>query len=280
MSGSASGRIGSRHSRAICSLSQSGILLLVGSWLLLPHLARAQSTADQTRLSVGLAIGASTGTRVWNVSGQPLVHNGITDSLSLSRTLDGSITAALMVAYFPSRHWGFSGEIALLGGRYESRCFVTTVAGSVPNTEVCASIDQSFTQSSSVALDGGVLYRPWSRSRLSPYLSVRGGLVFGSKSSIETIGTRGGSLVVLYQDSHPGRVTPLAMLGAGVTTSAGPGYQFRWEVRDIIMGIEEVTGVTDGRPQREPEHRRRFRQRWTFLFGFEVVLERSRGHRY
>ena len=256
------------------------ILLLLGTWPLLPQRVQAQATADQTRLSVGLSIGASTGTAAWSVSGQPLVHNGITDSLSLGRRLDGSINAALMVAYFPARHWGFSGEIALIGGRYKSRCSVTTVAGSIPNAEVCASIDHSVTQSNSVALDGGVLYRPWSRSQLSPYFSARGGLLVGSKSSIETSGTRGGSLVVLYHDPSPGRVTPLAMLGVGMTTSAGPGYQFRWEVRDIIMGIEEVTGVTDGRPQREPEHRRRFRQRWTFLFGFEVVLERSRGHRY
>jgi hypothetical protein len=86
--------------------------------------------------------------------------------------------------------------------------------------------------------------------------------------------------VVLYQDASPGRLTPLVMLGAGATAASGPGYQFRWEVRDVSMGLEEVTGVTDGRPNREPEHHRRYRHRWAFLFGFEVVLERSRGHRY
>lgn len=256
------------------------MIALMGSWFFAPGTARGQATADQTRLSVGLAIGASTGTNIWAVSGQPVVHRSVTDSLDMGRRLNGSITAALMVVYFPTGHWGFSGEIGLVSGRFDSRCSTTNQSPSVPNAEVCSSINASVAHSKSVAFTGGVIYRPWSRASVSPFLSARGGLLIGSKSSIETTGTREGSLVVLYLDPRPGGLTPLAMLGAGVTASAGPGYQFRWEVRDILMGIEEVTGVTDGRPQREPEHHLRYRHRWTFLFGFEVVLERSRGHRY
>jgi hypothetical protein len=256
------------------------VVSVVATLVSLASSATARQTADQTRLSIGLSIGASSGAAAWSISGQPVVHNGVTDSMNLGRRLNGSISAAALVTYFPTAHWGLSGEIALVGGRYDARCAITSQSASVPNSQVCASIDQSVTQSNSVAFNGGVLFRPWSRSVLSPFLSARAGLLVGSMSSIETSGTRGGSLVVMYFDPSPGRVTPLAMLGAGVTTSAGPGYQFRWEVRDIIMGIEEVTGPTNGRPQQEPSHQRRYRQRWTFLFGFEVVLDRSRGHRY
>ena len=249
--------------------------------LVLPTTVRGQVTADQPRLSVGFAIGASSGVSAWNISGQPVVDNGTAvDTLSLGRRLNGSITGAFTLTYFPHSHWGFSGEVALIGGRYDANCSLTTASGSQQNQEVCSSINQSASRSSSVALNGGVLYRLWGRSRLSPYLSARGGLLFGSNNSVQTTGTRAGAIVTLYHDPNPGKVTPLAMLGVGFTAPAGPGYQFRWEVRDIIMGIEEVTGVTDGRPQREPEHHMRYHHRWAFLFGFEVVLERSRGHRY
>jgi hypothetical protein len=133
--------------------------------LVLPTAGQGQATADQSRLSIGILVGASSGASAWNISGQPLVHNGVTDTITLGRRLNGSITGALGVAFFPHAHWGFTGEIALIGGRYDASCAMTSQGGSVPNAEVCASINQSVTQSRSVSIDGGVLYRPWSRKR-------------------------------------------------------------------------------------------------------------------
>jgi hypothetical protein len=252
----------------------------VAATLTSPGLARGQATADQARLSVGLAVGASSGASAWHVSGQPIAANPtLIDTVSLSRRLDGSISAALTLTYFPHPHWGVSGEVALIGGRYNTRCVVAT-NGSPTNTQVCNSINQSAKKSSIAALDVGGVYRPLSRSSISPYLSARIGLLVGSLNSVETVGTVGGSLYILYHDDHPSGARVGSMLGAGVTAPAGPGYQFRWEVRDVIMGVDEVTGVTDGRPQGAPAHDVRYYHRFTFLFGFEVVLDRSRGHRY
>ena len=242
--------------------------------------SNAQSTADRAKLSIGIALGASSGTTAWSISGQPIIDNNSNiDTMKVGRKLNGSISAALTLVYFPGAHWGFTGEITLIGGRYDASCTMTS-ASSSQNVEVCATINQAGIRSNNVALDAGVLYRILSQKRFSPYLSARGGLLLGSNSAVHTSGSRGPTIVTLYADPTPHRAVPVAMLSAGFTAGAGPGYQFRWEIRDVFMSVEEVTGVTDGRPNREPEHGLRFRQRWSFMFGFEVVLDRAHGRRY
>ena len=185
-----------------------------------PGTALAQATADQARLSVGLAVGASSGAAAWHVSGQPVAANpSFIDTVSLSRRLDGSISAALTLTYFPHPHWGLSGEVALIGGRYNTRCTIATNR-STTNVAVCSSINQAAKRSSIVALDAGGVYRLLARSRLSPYLSARIGLLVGSLNSVETVGTIGGSLYVLYQDANPSGARLGGMLGAGITAPA------------------------------------------------------------
>ena len=46
----------------------------------------AQRTADQARLSLGLSVGATTGTEIWSITGQPIFTSSVTvDTVSVSR---------------------------------------------------------------------------------------------------------------------------------------------------------------------------------------------------
>jgi hypothetical protein len=240
-----------------------------------------QRTGDESRLSFGLSIGASSGGTAWSISGQPILDNsGNRDTMALSRSLNGSISAALGLVYFPDAHLGILGEIALFGGHYDATCRMTNALPTAQNTGVCNSFRQSIQTSSNVALSTGIVYRVLTRRTLSPYLGLRGGVLLGSQSAVTLTGTRINSLVRFYEDRSNSGISPVFMASAGMTAAAGTGYQFRWEVRDIFMTVQEVTSVTSGSPSQEPGHRSRSLQRWTFLFGFEVVLDRRRGHRY
>ena len=57
------------------------------------------------------------------------------------------------------------------------------------------------------------------------------------------------------------------------------GYHLRWEVRDNIVGVEEVTGAvtTVGTV---PPHETNFEHVWSVLIGLDVILERQKGRRY
>jgi hypothetical protein len=200
--------------------------------------------------------------------------------MALGRNLDGAVAGALTVSYFPATHLGITGEISLLGGTYRATCRIINPDATIQNAQVCGSFQQSSQSSRNVALTAGLIYRVMAHRRLSPYASARLGLLLGSKSTVTLNGERVGSLVRFYHDPSDGRVVPVGMIGAGITASAGPGYQFRWEVRNVVMGLEAVNGTTSGSPNQEPEHHRRYYQRWTFLLGFEIVLDRVRGHRY
>jgi hypothetical protein len=247
----------------------------------------AQQTADQARLSLGLAAGVTTGTDLWTVRGQPIFGGAtLVDTLSVSRKTKGGLTVVFHGTYFPGEHWGFTGEAMLIGLGFEDTCEITFASGSARNAEICNSINREDTPGSAVALGLGVLYRLWSRKVISPYARVHGGMVISQHSGVQMEGTFTDPVTsqptqfVLYDDPTPGKVSPVLGLGAGFTAALGRGYQLRWELRDNITGIDQVTGPTFGTPNLEPPHELTYKHVWSMTIGFDVVLERRRGRRY
>lgn len=247
----------------------------------------AQRTADQARLSLGLAAGASTGTTLWSIAGQPIFTSSVlVDTVGLSRRTRGALAVVFHGTYFPGEHWGFTGEAMLLGLGMEDHCELTFSSGSTAGAQICNSINGNDTRGSAVALSVGTMYRILSRSILSPYARVHAGLVVSQHSTVQLDGfftdqsTQEQVRFTVYDDPTRAQATPVLGLGVGFTAALGRGYQLRWEVRDNIVGIDRVTAPTFGSPNLEPEHDRGFKHVWSVTFGFDVVLERRRGRRY
>ena len=261
-------------------ITMVGFASLAGSSL------AAQRTADQARLSLGLAAGVTTGVQVWSITGQPIFTSSVAvDTVSVSRRTRGALAVVFHGTYFPAEHWGFTGEAMLLGLGHEDHCEITFASGSSEGAEICNSINGEDSPGSAVSLSIGMLYRIRSRSIISPYARASAGLVISQHSTVQLDGffTDAGSERVrfsIYDDPSRAKVTPVLALGAGFTAALGRGYQLRWEVRDNIVGLHAVTAPTFGTPNLEPSHKRDFKHVWSVTFGFDVVLERRRGRRY
>lgn len=246
----------------------------------------AQATADQARLSLGLAAGATVSTDLWHIANQPITDGPLlTDIVNLDRKVKTSLAVIFHGTYFPGDHFGVTGEAMLIGLGFDDDCEITVPSGSTRNAAVCNEIKSNDVSASAVALSVGGMYRIMSRKSLSPYLRGHLGLVLTQHTGVQLNGhfpdPSGEQVTVnLYQDSKSRRVSPVLGIGVGFTAGLGHGYQLRWELRDNITGIETVTGPTSGSPQEEPPHENRFKHVLSVTFGFDVVLEKRRGRRY
>lgn len=246
----------------------------------------AQRTADQARLSLGIAFGTSAGTSLWKVENQPIFDGPLVDSLDLTRNTRSGLTIVFHGTYFPDEHWGVTGEAMLLGLGLEDQCVLKTGTGSFPNQTVCQSINGEQTSLSAVSVGLGGLYRVWSRKVISPYLRANLGAVISTHSTVKVQGLRfsdpndtEGADFALYTDDNRRSMTLLVGVGAGFTAALAPGYQLRWEIRDNIVGLDRVTGTTGANFQHPPTEYV-FKHVFSVTFGFDVVLERRRGRRY
>jgi hypothetical protein len=250
-----------------------------------PSLA-AQRTADQARLSLGLSAGATTGTDLFSIGNQPIFTSSVAvDTVSVSRRTRGALAVVFHGTYFPSEHWGFTGEAMLLGLGLEDNCVLRFSSGSPDGAEICNSINGQDTPGSAVGLSVGTMYRIMSRRVISPYARLSAGLVVSQHSTVQLDGSFTDPSLeevrfTVYDDPSRTQATPVIGLGVGFTAALGRGYQLRWELRDNIVGLDKVTGPTFGTPNQEPPHSRSYQHVWSVTFGFDVVLERRRGRRY
>jgi hypothetical protein len=106
------------------------------------------------------------------------------------------------------------------------------------------------------------------------------GFLVNNQSPLLLIGEANQAELVIYDDDNKGtRLRPAFGLGVGTTVAAGKGYQLRWEIRDNIVGIQRVTGPSDGRG-RVPPHATAYKHLFSLTVGLDVILERQRGRRY
>jgi hypothetical protein len=246
----------------------------------------AQRERDESRLSFGFSVGATTGSGIWRLSGQPLMDNGgVLDTISLSRSIGASISAAIGVFWFPHANLGMSGELMMLGGSFDTQCALVSAVRTTRNQAICTSVNRISATSKAVSVSGGLFYRIRSRHFFSPYATGRIGVAVSQNSTVKVEaypnGNYGGfSQIIVFSDPAPRHLTPVMMIGLGFTTGIVSGYRLRWEFRDHITGFDRVTGTTSGRPNQTPDHELAYEHRWSIQFGGEIMLDRRRGTRY
>jgi hypothetical protein len=245
--------------------------------------ALAQRTGDQARLIFTVSGAYVGGKGLWSVSPQPVPDVGgspLVDNFALSRSIMPAFGAGFSGMYFKGEHIGLSADAFLLGLGYEDDCTVIGGVQAAQNGEICNFIDQRERRAAAVTISAGAVFRINSRDPISPFARVNAGLLFSNQSSIRTEGfTEQGVLLRVYEDDSDTRVSPALGLGVGATMALGRAYHLRWEIRDNIVGVQEVTGPAAG-PRTIPPHEEKFQHLFSVLIGVDVILERDRGRRY
>jgi hypothetical protein len=257
----------------------------VAAALLVVHVrpALAQRTGDQARLIFTVSGAYLDRKGLWSVSPQPVpdVGGGAgVDNFALSRGIMRTFGAGFSGTYFAGEHVGISADAFLIGLGYEDSCSIVGNVQSAQNGQICEFIDQRERRAAAVTVSAGGLFRINSRDPISPFARVNAGLLFSNQSALRTEGfTDQGLLLTIYDDDSDTRVSPAIGLGVGVTVALARAYHLRFEVRDNIVGVQEVTGTTPG-PRTIPPHEEKFQHLLSLLVGVDVILERQRGRRY
>jgi hypothetical protein len=244
----------------------------------------AQGTGDRAQLIFTVSGAFTERDGLWTVESQPVVDlaggSEFTDNLLLSRGIMPTFGAGFSGTYYPGETVGLTGDAFLIGLGYEDNCAVIGGVQSAQTAAACEDIDDDERRAAAVTVSAGAVFRFFSREMISPFARVNAGVLFSNQSPILTEGFReDGAVLTIYSDDRDTRVTPAFTLGIGATTPLGRSYHLRWEIRDNIVGVEEVTGPAAG-VRMEPPHELNYKHLLSILIGIDVILERSRGRRY
>jgi hypothetical protein len=250
-------------------------------------------TGSENNLVFTIFGGVVTGHQLWTVEKQPISVLGTTkyDTLRLSRAITSSVALGATATYFLSGHVGLHAEISYMGLPLDSDCspvFMnpdTGVGGTVDqrrNGQVCDDIRSQAAAGSVITIFTGVTLRAASRRSFSPYVRGNIGIVSLTQSTIDMAGVftdaSGTFERQVIADPKPRRTSPLVGLAAGFSTPLGPGYQFRFELRDQLIQLERLTGP--GSAAGPSPTATKFYHHASLVLGLDVVLERKRGRRY
>ncbi len=245
----------------------------------------AQRTRDRPMLIFTVSGAYLDGVGLWTVPSQPVAdlsdgNNALVDNFFLQRGIKRTIGAGFSGTYYPRRHVGITAEAFLLGLGYDDTCRLQQPAQSALNVERCNSIDSKERSAAAVATSIGAIYRVAGDEFISPFARVSVGFLVNNQSPLLLVGEAGQAELVIYDDNNKGtRIRPAFGLGVGATIAAGKGYQLRWEIRDNIVGVQRVTGVSPGRGL-VPPHETAYKHLLGLNVGLDVILERQRGRRY
>jgi hypothetical protein len=259
------------------------VLFLVGS-------SASAQTGDQPNLVLTVFAGVSAGHSLWSITGQPFCSetscnvSAPHDTFDLSRDVTSSLIAGAGGTFFSSSHVGIHAEIYYMGLSFEDHCRDVFASTTTRNAEICARANSSSLSSSAIVFSGGVLLRAFARRSISPY--VRGGVVLATYSTgtiempsfFTDPATQLPQPIGIFEDRQPRRNGVGLQLGAGFTTRLGPGYQMRFELRDLVAPLDRTNGIAA--ENREPPKTTRLYHHIALVFGIDVVLERKRGRRY
>lgn len=244
----------------------------------------AQSTRDRPTLIFTVSGAYLDGIGLWSVN-QPVpdlpdVGPALVDNFILNRSIKRTIGAGFSGTYYQGKHLGLTAEAFLLGLGYDDSCALQQPALSARNVKRCASIDQLERSAAAVTTSVGAIYRVASDEFISPFVRASVGFLVNNQSPLLLVGAADSAVLVIYDDDNKGtRLRPAIGLGVGTTIAAGKGYQIRWEIRDNIVGIQRVTGPSDGRGL-VPPHGTAYKHIFSLTVGLDVILERQRGRRY
>lgn len=261
------------------------------SFALLALIGASPATAQtKTQPTILLTIfaGVATGHDLWTVGRQPLLVLGSNpaqyDTIRLSQAIGSTIIAGASATYFPSAHFGLQFELSYLGLPVDGSCtgLFFNPDPDQKNQQTCNDIQTRSPDGGAIAIFTGATFRAASRGAVSPYGRLDLGIVSESRSTIEVSGAfvtaNGQEVREVITDTKPSHVAALLGGAIGFTRPISPGYQFRWEVRDLLVPLRRVTGPAS--PLGIPPTASRLYQHFSLALGFDVVLEKKRGHRY
>jgi hypothetical protein len=246
----------------------------------------AAQASQQPSIMLTIFAGAGTGHGLWVVEKQPLQVLGTSqyDTLRLVQEITPSIIVGAAATYFPSAHVGFHVELSYVGFPVDGGCtgVFFNPDSEHKNEQTCADIQQRGPDGGSIAILTGVTLRAASRRSVSPYGRLNLGIVNQSRSTIAMDGgfvTAGGIGVrQVIGDPKPQRTVATFGAALGFTRQISPGYQFRWEVRDIAVPMKRLTGPAN--PLGAGPTASRLYHHFSLILGLDVVLEKKRGRRY
>ncbi len=248
-------------------------------FILAPITLAGQETGQQSNLVFGLAGSLTTNASLWNVPKQP-DFGSVTDTLALTRDLDSGLGLMFYGMYYPKKSFGLTGEVFFVGNGYEASCELVAPNQDPDIAAACRNIDGNSRSTSTVMITAGGLVRFKPRGTISPYLRGALGVAIINRNSIALQGQSPSGIEVFYPGDDSRDVSGAAVLGAGFTAkSKGGGYQIRLEFRDNIIGYDAAIGPSS-RLGVDPPTEVRYRHLISFLIGFDIVLEKSRGRRY
>jgi hypothetical protein len=252
----------------------------------------AAQTGSESNLALTIFGGTVTGHALWSVGKQPLTVLGTTkyDTLELTRSVTSSLVLGAAATYFVSPHLGVHLELSYLGLPVESRCnglFFNPDSNAFTdmhrNQQLCDDIESQSADGGAISIFGGVTLRAAPRRTISPYVRANLGVVNEPRSTIEMAGAfidGDGTLKErqVLADASPRRTSVMYGAAAGFTSPLGPGYAFRFELRDVVVSLDRLIGPANGLGN-GPVASRSYHH-VSLTLGLDVVLERKRGRRY
>jgi len=252
----------------------------------------AAQTGEQPTIALTIGGGVVTGHGLWTIDRQPVcllnqstgACSGLYDTLRISRSIAPSIVLGASGTYFPWRQIGFHAEISYVGFPNDDACFARFLNPDADQRgqQMCDNLSAASGSSSAISLFVGTTVRAASRRAISPYVRASAGFVNFSGSTTEVVGAYSDGTGVherqLIQDLRPGGLKPMFGVAGGITSPIGSGYQFRLEMRDLIVSMERVTGPANDLTVAAVENH--FFHHFALILGLDVVLERRRGRRY
>jgi hypothetical protein len=258
--------------------------------LFAPGRAAAQVNPEP-RLIFSIFGGVAKGPDLYEIPQQPLllVFTPEYDTLALRRQTTTAPMIGVNATVYRSSGFGLVAEAAYVGVRIDDDCRMLYEHTDLQrrNYQVCTDITRRVGTVSDVGFTLGGAYRLASRSAVSPYIRLQGGVSIQSASLVEMVGTYNEVTAdnrivprdrVVIADESTISVHPMLAGALGVSFALSPGYHIRAEVRDHLMRFQRPTGPAgdvgdvpiEGFWGHAP----------ALVFGFDIVLERRRGRRY
>jgi hypothetical protein len=254
----------------------------------IPVAAIHAQTHDESRLVIGISAGWIGSAPLWDVPNQPVyssVEPGNPSIYHLTSTVQSNLTVSGSATYFGGGgHVGLTGEFTYLGLGTTDGCVLTHDDGDAFLEAACTYLQGHESSSSTTAVQGGLLLRPFTRTGVQPYVKGMVGVTFTPESPITTVATTGfladtAYNLTVYTDDSWKEIHPTWTAGFGVSTAPGAGYQIHAEIRETWAYLSEITGPSAGQGY-VPPHRTVIKGFPSILIGFDVVLEQRRGRRY
>lgn len=263
---------------------------------LAPCAAPAQSP-QQPNLILSVGGGISTGADLWTLPRQmERVPPDTFDVFALGRRVRSGLTATVSATYHRSPHLGYVAEVGYFGLGTEASCGL--VSGTYApdtnriNQKACEGANGLHIPTNLIGFQGGLTYRAAPLWVVTPYLRATGGLAALGNSFVKTVvpvfapglctgGTQVCNRSILEESSHQG-TTWIATLAFGTAIRTGPGYQFRFEIRDFVtsLPIAADSTIPGSNPQPVAKVGTRIRHFIALTAGFDVILEHTRRRRY